>query len=204
MPAPSPWTDPGLSLSGRFVNLVPLHPSQAPELFAAGKDPELWRFVPTRMQSQADMEDYIRTALDGRERGDCLPFAIQSRSDGALIGSTRYYALTPAHRNLEIGYTWLNPAAWRTAANTECKLLLLRHAFETLGCIRVALRTDLRNLRSQRAIERLGAAREGVFRKHMILPDGYVRDTVYYSLTDEDWPKARDFMAAALDSGRTA
>lgn len=203
MPTPVPWIDPALTLSGRNVNLLPLNLSHAPGLWAVGKDPELWRLVPIRMQSQADMDEYVRAAVEGRDRGEYLPFVIQSRSSSALIGSTRYYALNPAHRNLEIGHTWLTPSAWRTAANTECKLLLLKYAFETLGCIRVALRTDARNLRSQRAIERLGAKREGVFRKHMILLEGYVRDTVYYSLTDEEWPKARDFLAAALDRGRT-
>lgn len=203
MPTPAPWIDPALTLSGRNVNLLPLHPSHAPHLYAVGDDPELWRLVPNRMQSQADMDEYVRVALEGRDRGECLPFAIQSRSSCTLIGSTRYYALNPAHRNLEIGYTWLTPSEWRTVANTECKLLLLRHAFEFLGCVRVALRTDSRNLRSRRAIERLGATREGIFRKHMILPEGYVRDTVYYSLTEAEWPKTRDFLAAELNRIRT-
>jgi RimJ/RimL family protein N-acetyltransferase len=115
-----------------------------------------------------------------------------------ILGSTRFYALSKQNRNLEIGYTWIDPSVWRSAVNTECKYLLLRHAFDALGCLRVALRTDSRNQRSQRAIERLGATREGVLRKHMILGDGYVRDTVYYSVIDTDWPRVKAFLEAEL------
>ena len=197
---PGPWMAPDLTLTGRLVSLVPLHPSHAPDLYAVGQDPEIWRYVPIPMRSLSDMAEYVRAAVADRDRGEAQPFAILSRADGSVLGSTRYYALAEKHRNLEIGYTWLKPSAWRSPINSECKLLLLRHAFESLGCLRVSLRTDVRNLRSRRAIERLGATQEGVFRKHMILPDGHVRDTVYYSLTDEEWPKARDFLAASLEA----
>lgn len=201
---PQAWIAPDLSLPGHSVRLVPLHPSHVPDLYEAGKDPEIWRFVPFRVGSRADMEEYVGKALSDRDRGEAFPFAILSEPDGAVLGSTRFYAISPEHKNLEIGYTWLSPSAWRTSANSECKFLLLRHAFEALGCLRVSLRTDARNLRSRSAIERLGAVREGVFRKHMILPDGHVRDTVYYSLTDEDWPKTRELLAAALERGGRA
>jgi RimJ/RimL family protein N-acetyltransferase len=110
--------------------------------------------------------------------------------------------LSQPHKNLEIGYTWLNRSAWRSGANSEAKYLMLRYAFETLGCLRVALRTDLRNLRSQRAMERFGAVKEGVFRKHMIMPDGHIRDTVYYSVTDGEWANVKDFLEAALERRR--
>lgn len=200
---PTPWIDPSLSLIGRHVRLEPLSLDHIPALHRAARDPELWRFVPvpSGSPSPADslegMEAYVRAALAAREAGEAHPFVIRT-TDGTVAGSTRYYALSPAHRNLEIGYTWLEPSWWRTPVNSECKLLLLRHAFDVLHCLRVALRTDARNVRSRRAIERLGAVQEGILRKHMVLADGHVRDTVYYSLTDAEWPAARQFLESAL------
>ena len=192
------WISPDLILSGGQVELVPMESGHVPGLYQAGKDPELWRFVPFAVGSESDMGRYAAMALADRERGEGFPFTIRNRAGGRILGSTRYYALSPQHRNLEIGYTWLDPAVWRTAVNTECKLLLLRHAFEALGCVRVALRTDLRNRRSRQAIGRLGAMQEGILRKHMILPDGYIRDTVYFSITDEEWPRVKDGLEARL------
>jgi len=199
------WIPPSLILEGRHVRLIPLQPGHSPELYRAGADPALWRFVPIRIDSQADMDQYVRTALTSRDTGDSQPFAVTGRSDGRILGSTRFYSMSRPNRNLEIGYTWLAPAVWRSPVNTECKFLLLRYAFETLGCLRVALRTDVRNLRSRAAIERLGARQEGILRKHMILPDGHVRDTVYYSITDEEWPAVKigleEKMAEKPDGG---
>jgi len=192
-----PWIAPGTGLAGKHVRLVPMEEAHIPGLFRAGADPEVWKFVPFRVRTEEDMRTYVRQALADRDKGEAYPFATLT-GEGRIIGSTRFYTLAPAHKNLEIGYTWLDPAHWRTAANTEAKSLMLAFAFETLGCQRVALRTDMLNLRSQRAMERFGAAREGVFRKHMILPDGRIRDTVYYSVTDAEWPKAKAFFAAAL------
>ena len=122
-----------------------------------------------------------------------VPFAIRNLATGKICGSTRYMAIAPQDRGLEIGWTWLDASARRTGINTECKYLLLQHAFETLGTIRVQLKTDSRNLRSQNAIERIGGIREGVLRNHMILPDGYYRDSVYFSIIESEWPgvKAR-------------
>jgi N-acetyltransferase len=199
MPTTASWIDPSLVLAGRHVRLVPLEMAHAPALFQAGAHEEIWRYVPFRVRNLADMEEYVRLALGDRERGDAHPFAILSAGSGQVLGSTRYYALARSHRNLEVGYTWLDPSVWRTGVNTECKLLLLGHAFEALDCLRAALRTDSRNLRSQRAMERFGAVREGVFRKHLVLPDGFIRDTVYYSVTDEEWPGVKGFLRNALD-----
>ena len=196
------WIAPDLTLSGRHVRLVPLETAHAPDLFRIGRDPEIWRFVPYAVHAPEDMLDYVRTAIADREKGESFAFAILDAATGRVLGSTRYYSLSRQHRNLEIGYTWLDPAVWRSAVNTEAKFLLLRHAFETLGCLRVALRTDMRNLRSQRAMERFGAVKEGVFRRHMVMPDGYIRDTVYYSVTDQDWPKVKAFQLDALEKGR--
>jgi RimJ/RimL family protein N-acetyltransferase len=198
MPATAPWIAPETVLTGRHVRLVPLQESFVPGLFRAGSDPELWKYVPSLVRTEADMARYVRMALADRDKGESFPFVIQAIGADRILGSTRFYALSRQNRNLEIGYTWIDPSAWRSAVNTECKYLLLRHAFETLGCVRVALRTDMRNRRSQRAIERLGAVREGVLRKHMILGDGYVRDTVYYSVIDEEWPKVKAFLESEV------
>lgn len=195
---PAHWIQPDLVLNGEHAMLEPLAPGHSAGLFPCARDPEIWRFVPMAVSKPGDMDRYIAAALADREAGQAFPFAIRSPRTGELLGSTRFYSLNAQHRNLEIGYSWLDPKAWRTAVNTGCKFLMLRYAFESLGCLRVALRTDLRNLRSQLAIERLGAVREGVFRRHMILPDGYVRDTVYYSITDLDWPRVKAFLEKAL------
>ncbi len=200
---PKPWIAPDLTLPGRHIRLVPMEISHVPELFLAGRDQEVWRYVPYQVKTEADMLAYVRTALADRERGDSFAFTILDAEAGKVLGSTRYYSLTPIHRNLEIGYTWLDPAVWRTAVNTEAKFLMLREAFESLGCLRVALRTDMRNLRSQRAMERFGAVREGVFRRHMIMPDGHIRDTVYYSVTDQDWPRVKAFQLDAMERARS-
>jgi N-acetyltransferase len=198
----SAWIPQNLELSGLRVDLIPLETGHAHGLYLAGKDPELWRFVPFTVGRESDMDRYVDLALGDRDRGECFPFTIRDRADGRILGSTRYYGLAPQNRNLEIGYTWLDPAVWRTAVNTECKLLLLRHAFEALGCVRVALRTDFRNLRSRKAIERLGASQEGILRRHMILPDGYIRDTVYFSIIGEEWPRVKAGLEARLRASR--
>lgn len=193
------WISPDLILQGSHVRMVPLEPAHAPDLFRAGKDPELWRYVPFMVATPEDMDQYVRMALRDRENGDSFPFTILAAGSGKVLGSTRFYSMSRPNRNLEIGYTWLDPSVWKTPVNSEAKLLLLSHAFDSLGCLRVALRTDERNLRSQRAMERFGAVREGLFRKHLVLPDGYIRNTVYYSVTDEDWPRVREFLRASLE-----
>ena len=133
----------------------------------------------------------LESALAEQFAGTCQPYTIVDRATNRLVGSTRLFDIAPAHRRGEIGHTWLTPSVWRTRINTECKYLLLRHAFETLGMIRVQLKTDLRNTRSQAAIERLGALKEGVLRNHVILPDGYIRHSVMYSITDAEWPSVK-------------
>ncbi len=183
------------------MRLEPLAALHAPDLFAAAQHDELWRYMPmARPKTQLEVEQMIGEALAAQDRGEQLAFAILERSGGRAIGSTRYLDLRLAHRGLEIGWTWIAPAFQRSAVNTECKRLLLTHAFETLGCLRVQLKTDLRNLRSQAAIERLGAKREGVLRKHYVLWDGYVRDTVMYSITDSEWPEVKRRLSASRPS----
>ena len=182
-----------VELVGRRVRLVPMRQEHAPALLEAGRDPAIWTYLPCHAKTLADMEELVAEALARRDAGVDFPFVVLDRHDGEdrVVGSTRFCDIDPANRSLEIGWTWLAPAVWRTRINSECKYLLLGHAFETLGAIRVFLKTDARNVRSQKGIERIGAIKEGVWRKHRILPDGFIRDSVYYSILDDEWPAVR-------------
>jgi RimJ/RimL family protein N-acetyltransferase len=184
------------------VRLEPLARRHAAELFEAGRDESIWRYMPRPVpRAVGDVESMIDEALAEAGAGRQVPFAIIALQRGRAVGSTRYLDIRREHRGLEIGWTWLAAAAQRTAVNTECKYLLLRHAFEALGAIRVQLRTDLRNLRSQRAIERIGATREGVFRQERIMWDGYLRDSVFFSVLDGEWPAVKAKLEARLAAG---
>ncbi len=189
-------------LVGERVELIPMEPAHVDGLYAAGSNPEIWDYMPMRVASRDDMIRLVREALRARDEGRELPFVILDRATGRIVGSTRFLDITPAHRGIEIGWTWLAPGVWRTAVNTECKYVLLRHCFETLEMIRVTLKTDTRNVRSQRAIERLGAVREGVLRHHRIMPDGYLRDSVYYSILAEEWPAVKARLEGVLRNCR--
>ncbi len=183
-----------LILTGQTIRLEPLALEHVPALAVAGRDESLWRFMPYAHMDGADfMRAWVNQLLELQTRGADLPFAVVHLASGQAIGATRYMDIRPTDRGLEIGGTWYAPAHQRTAANTEAKYLLLTHAFEGLGCLRVQFKTDLRNERSQRAIERLGAVREGLLRHNMLMPDGYRRSSVYYSILEEEWPgvKAR-------------
>ena len=189
-----------VTLEGKHARLEPLEMRHAADLAEAGRDEEIWRYMPRRpLASVEDARDFVRAAHEMAKDGSAVPFAIVV--DGKAVGSTRYFDIRREHRGLEIGWTWLGRTWQRTAANTECKLLLLRHAFEELGALRVQLKTDARNVRSQRAIERIGGVREGVLRAHMVLPDGFVRDTVMYSITAGEWPGVRRRLEERLGLG---
>ena len=195
MPGTWPKVRPSV-LEGRSIRLEPLAERHADDLFEVGRDPSIWTYMPRGpLGSAAEARAMIRAVLDASRDGSAWPFATVVRGTGRAIGSTRYFDIRPEHRGLEIGWTWLGVAHQRTAANTECKRLLLAHAFEVLGALRVQLKTDLRNVKSQRAIERIGAVREGVLRAHMVMPDGYVRDSVMYSVVAADWPAVRRKLA---------
>jgi len=154
----------------------------------AGQDERIWRYMPYgRVTTEEKMRAWVQEILSRQARGTDLVFAVVHFETGRAVGSTRYMDIQPGNRGLEIGGTWYAAAFQRTAINTECKYLLLRHAFEVLGCIRVQLKTDLRNERSQQALERIGAVREGVLRHHILMPDGYVRSSVYYSILAAEW-----------------
>jgi RimJ/RimL family protein N-acetyltransferase len=189
-------------LEGRIVRLEPLTAAHGPGLRAAAAPAEIWTWMRDRppASSDAGWEAFLGAALAASAAGTEAAFATLDARTGEPIGSTRFLTLRPEHRGLEIGWTWLTPAAWRTGANAEAKLLQLTHAFETLGCLRVELKTHARNTRSRVAMARLGATQEGVFRRHMVTPgvgDG-VRDSVFFSITDQDWPDVRTRLQARL------
>jgi RimJ/RimL family protein N-acetyltransferase len=180
---------------GRWARLEPLSTHHAAGLLSIGVDEETWRFtMRSPFRSRDDAVQYIHVA-----RANAVAFAILDRTTGRVAGSTRYFDIRPRDRGLEIGHTWLGVAFQRTGINTECKYLLLRHAFEDLGALRVQLKTDARNVRSQAAIERLGAVREGVLRHHMVLPDGHLRDTVMYSILRPEWLSVRDRLERLME-----
>lgn len=178
-------------LEGDLVVLEPLEESHAEELWRAAQAPEIWSWLAHIGSSREYFDKWMRLSLDAAAEGREAVFATRERAGGRLVGSTRYLNLRPADRVVEIGWTWLNPSAWRTGINVETKLLLLEHAFETLGCVRVELKTDARNERSRAAIAALPAQFEGILRKHMIVPDVGVRDTAYFSVIDDEWPEVR-------------
>ncbi len=181
-----------VTLTGRHIRLEPLALAHVPALAVAGRDDSLWRYMPYGdTHSDTFMHNWVAELLQRQARGTDLPFAVIHLASGMPIGATRYMDIHAADHGLEIGGTWSAPAHQRTAANTEAKYLLLRHAFEVMGVIRVQLKTDQRNERSQRAIERLGAVREGVLRDHMLMPDGHRRSSVYYSVLDYEWPSVK-------------
>jgi len=189
------WRTP-VTLEGKHVRLEPMTEAHVPGLAAVGLDDSIWEhMLYGDMRSMKDIGNWVREILS---RPD-LPFAVIHLESGRVAGATRYLNMTPEHRGLEIGGTWYGLEFQRTAVNTECKYLLLGYAFETLDCIRVQFKTDLRNVRSQRAIERIGAKHEGVLRNHMILPDGRYRDSVYFSLIDKEWPEVKKHLATKLD-----
>jgi RimJ/RimL family protein N-acetyltransferase len=167
--------------------LIPLQTEHAEELFEQAKYPEIWTYLPLKVDRLEDMKQIVAKALAAKERGLEYPFAVYDKELRRLVGSTRFLNINLDHKNLEIGWTWYTPAVWRTRVNTECKYLLLNYCFEHLGLIRVQLKADTRNERSNRAIERIGATREGMLRKDRILHDGYVRNAYIYSIIRDEW-----------------
>ena len=187
-------------LTGKVVHLVPLDPKYLNDLAIAGSDEQIWQYMRygrvDTLDKMSALIDYL-LLLQGRKTD--LPFAVIYQMTGEAIGMTRYMEIEPANRSLEIGGTWYGQEYRRTAVNTECKFLLLQHAFDDLGCIRVQFKTDVRNERSQKALERIGAVKEGLFRDHMILPDGTVRSSMYYSILAKEWPSVRQRLTMLLD-----
>jgi RimJ/RimL family protein N-acetyltransferase len=197
------WDDLTTRLEGQFVVLEPLEARHEDGLFDAAQHPEIWTWLAPIAESREYFSAWFAASLAASAAGREGVFATIERASGEPIGSTRYLNLREEHRGLEIGWTWLTPSMWRTGANVEAKLLMFEHAFGTLGCMRVELKTDARNERSRAAMEALPAQFEGIFRKHMLMPGVGVRDSAYYSVIDEEWPEVRANLERRLAAART-
>jgi RimJ/RimL family protein N-acetyltransferase len=187
-----------VTLEGERAKVAPMQLTHVEELFKAGRSQEIWNYMPMRVKSVDDMRELVLQALASKENGVDLPFVIIDQQSNNIVGSTRFLDISAANRNLEIGWTWLSPEVWRTRINTECKYLLLKHCFEELDTVRVQIKADGRNERSLNAIERIGAKREGTLRKHRIMHDGYIRDTVFFSIIAEEWPEVKERLERLL------
>jgi len=189
-----------LTLRGAHVRLEPLSMEHVDQLCEVGLDPELWRWSTSLVSTREDISRYVETALRDRTAGTALPFATIATASGRVIGSTRFGNIDRLNRRVEIGWTWIGVPWQRTAANTEAKYLMLRHAFETLACIRVEFKTDSLNDRSRKAILRIGAKEEGTLRNHMLVHDGRYRHSVYFSVIDSEWPGIKKALEQKLAS----
>ncbi|HVF57332.1 MAG TPA: GNAT family protein [Pyrinomonadaceae bacterium] len=187
-----------ITLEGRYVRLEPLSINHLDALCEVGLDEDLWRWTTTRINTPEEMRRYVETALEEQARGVALPFVTVEKSSGRVIGSTRFAAIERTHRRVEIGFTWVARDWQRTPVNTEAKYLMLRHAFETLGTIRVEFKANSLNERSRRAILRIGAIEEGTLRNHMINATGSIRHSVYFSIIDSEWPALKSALEAKL------
>ncbi len=188
-----------VTLEGEHVRLEPLTLAHHAALWEVAQDHELWRWTATDIRTPDDLRRYMEVALAEQAAGRALPFATVAKAAGRPVGSTRFGNIEPLNRRAEIGWTWLGAAWQRTAVNTEAKLLMLTHAFDTWGCIRVELKTDALNQASRAAIARLGAMEEGTLRRHIVTQTGRVRDTVYYSILDEEWPSLKARLESRLN-----
>ncbi len=194
------WDDTGGRLEGRIVRLERLSAAHADALFEAAADERVWAWMQLNAGADRALFDrWISEALERTAAGSEVAWCVIARSGGRVVGSTRYLALRPEHRVLEIGWTWMHPAVWNTGANADAKLLLLEHAFERLGCMRVEFKTDARNERARQALEALGCRFDGIFRKHMLVRGGQIRDSAWYSILDDDWPVVCERLQARME-----
>lgn len=192
-----------ITLEGRVVRLEPLKMAHAPGLTKIGLEESIWRYMRYgNIRSEGQMRAWVNHLLELQACGTDLPFVVILQKTGEVTGATRYLNVEPENRSLEIGGTWYSLAFQRTDVNTESKYLLLKHAFEVLECVRVQFKTDARNIRSQQALERIGAIKEGELRNHMILSDGYIRTSVFYSMIDREWPSVKALLEAKMASYR--
>ncbi len=198
-PAPPGWVRP-VTLEGRIVRLEPLAIEHLEGLAAVAFDPAIWRWTIARPTDIAGLRSWLETALAAQAAGTELPFATVDVASGRPIGSTRFLSIVPEHRRLEIGWTWVATSHQRRGANQEAKYLQLRHAFEDLGANRVEFKTDSRNEKANPALLSIGATFEGTFRNHMVMPDGPLRHSNYYSLTAEEWPEKKALLEARIDA----
>ncbi|MCY9548125.1 GNAT family N-acetyltransferase [Lysinibacillus xylanilyticus] len=187
-----------IALENDVVLLKPLEHEDMQGLLGAASYPEIWSHMSTTIEKMADVNNFVDNALETKREKTEFPFVVVDKKSGQIIGSTRFMDIDETHKRLEIGTTWITPAFWRTAINTNCKYLLLQYCFEVLNLQRVQIKTDHENLRSQKAIERLGATKEGVLRNHMVRKDGTVRHTVMYSITQQEWPQVKNHLQQLL------
>jgi N-acetyltransferase len=199
------WKALAVVLEGEVVRLEPLEMRHEVGLYEAARDERTWRWLPEYAAGDREaFRRWLEKAVAASEAGREAGFATLDVGTGKPVGSTRFLALRPDHRGLEIGWTWLAPSAWGTGANVEAKLLMLRYAFEALGCMRVEFKTDARNERSRGALEALPARFEGIFRKHMLVRGGALRDSAYYSIIDDEWPRVEANLLRRLDAVKEA
>jgi len=189
-----------ITLEGQHVRLEPVSLAHVPALWHAGAHAEIWRFLPYSMHSEDDMRTRVEADLAEQQAGELVRFTTVARGIEQPVGSTSYMNIDRHHRRVEIGGTWITPAWQRSAINTEAKYLQLRHAFETLGCIRVEFKTDSLNTKSRQALARIGATEEGTFRNHMIMPSGRLRHSVYFSITNDEWPRVKAHLEGLMAS----
>ncbi|HEY3120759.1 MAG TPA: GNAT family protein [Vicinamibacteria bacterium] len=187
-----------VTLGGEHVRLEPLRREHVDALCGVGLDPEIWRWTQSQVGDRERMRDYVDTALRWQAEGTALPFVTVEKASETVVGSTRFGNIDRANRRVEIGWTWLGRPWQRTACNTEAKYLMLRHAFETWGCVRVEFKTDALNERSRAALLRIGAREEGTLRKHMVTASGRLRDSVYFSILDDEWPAVKKRLETRL------
>jgi RimJ/RimL family protein N-acetyltransferase len=188
-----------VTLEGTLVRLEPLSLTHLDALLEAGADPTIWKYMPSNCLTRDGALEFIETALAWQRAGTALPYATVDRKSGKVVGSTRFGNIAPEHKRVEIGWTWISPQWQRTAVNTEAKFLMMRYAFEELGCNRVELKTNASNMRSRNAILRIGAKEEGTLRSHMVNPDGSLRDTVYFSVITPEWPEVKSRLQAMMN-----
>lgn len=188
-------------LTGKMVRLEPLGESHIPGLVNAARDPSIWRYMLYGdLTVEANVIEWVHMLLQRRANRTDLPFAVILQENNQVVGATRFLDIRAEHRGVEIGGTWYHPSYQRTRVNTECKFLLLKYAFEDWNCIRVQFKADSRNEKSLRAIERLGATREGILRNHMILADGTYRHSVFFSILDSEWPKVKERLESLMEN----
>ncbi len=187
-----------VTLTGRYIRLVPMTMDYLDPLWEVGQDIDLWKWIPYQLKTRDELQAYMQTALSWQASGSALPFVTVEQKTDRVVGSTRFGNIDAANHRVEIGWTWIGKTWQRTPVNTEAKFLMLQHAFEVWRCIRVELKTDRLNERSRAAISRLGAKEEGIFRHHLITESGRLRDSVYFSITDDEWPEVKAHLQALL------
>ncbi len=196
---PTPRRVEPVTLEGRIVRLEPMTLDHVEGLAAVAGDPATWRWTTGSPMDRAGMQRWMETALANRDAGTEHPWVTVDRATGRPIGSSRYLNIVLEHRRLEIGWTWVTPSWQRRGANREAKLLMIGHAFEALGCMRVEFKTDARNAQSRAALAGIGATFEGIFRRHMVMPGGRIRDSAWFSIVEEEWPAVKAALAESLE-----